>query len=310
MIVKVAVFQQNMQQYGVTPKIMNITCEDINIHGVEWWLPTIRNGVVQGYDSKIYKPGETPAIDSIKTIRVNDKRNLDALWIVIANNHDESLLVTNCNNCCGSNPDLSTDLTVFPAPVNETIACADADGNRTFQAPFPINPFAEKILVGFTYDGGQTLTPAYPAAGNNDVAATITWLNTNWAAAGTWSAVNSNKTLQLVSATISSAQLTTSLVALKYCIVIPATTLVKEVLTVKDEAGNDVNITIPATVFTEANREGIASVLRTKLIGTITVSNTTGPTVYRIQYEGHMKPVAVKAADLTGSVAFSAGACP
>lgn len=310
MIVKIAVFQQNMQQYGVVPKIMNIQCEDTDIIGVEWWLPTISNGIVIGYDTVILQAGDTPPIDAIKTIRLKDKRTTDSLWMVIDNSHDETLLVTNCNACCGASPDLSTDLAAFPAPVNEITACIDASLNYTFQAPLPINPFSEKILVSFTHDGGQALSPVYPAAGNNDVVATITWLNTNWSAAGTWSAVNSNKTLQLVSTTVQKANIGTSLVALKYCITIPATLLTKQVLTVKDDTLTDTNITIAPIVFTEANREGIATELRKHLIGTITVSNTTGPTVYHIQYEGHMKPVAVKAADLSAAVNFSVGACP
>jgi len=305
--VKASVARLNTETYGATPRTMQVPCDGSVPVAVEYLLPIVDNGRVTGSFGTTQDANEaTP--DSIKTIRVRNNNSGDVYNIVIPSSSDISAWATACNTCCGSVPDLTTGITITPV-INEQRA-NESTATSGLLFAMPNNPYARNYTVpAISYNNGSV--PFAPTAGGYaSVSALLAALNSNASVMGTWSAINSNKTLRLVPANnVTSAGVDVDLAAGVFCLDIPVSAATVAVLTMKNDANVDTNITIPSLTLSEANRTGVLAAMRSAYpIGTWDVK-TIGGTDYRLQYNGPARPVALKSADLTTSVVFSTGAC-
>lgn len=306
--VKALVFRLNHHTYDAAPREMQVPCEGARPVGIEYWNPSITDGVQNGYYPT--QDATLAQADTIKTIRIRNDISNDTYWLVVDSADGVEKFTDMCNACCGATPDMTTGLS-YPVVTNELTIAANADGDSIYTFAVPANPFgADLLIAALSYNGGSTVGATPTAGGYATLAALVSWLNTNASVMGTWTAINSNKTVQLVAATgVTSANLDMDLEAAVFCLDLPAVAATVAVLTVEDAAGADQDITLPTLTLSEANRVAVLAELKKHLIGTTEIV-VIGGTDYRIQYTGNMKPVAVKSADLTTTVvAFSSGAC-
>jgi hypothetical protein len=92
-------------------------------------------------------------------------------------------------------------LTTIPTPIllRPADCNRDASGNYVYTIAIPPKVAGDEYKAHVSVDGVQAVAPA--AAGHATSALLVTWLNTNYAAAGTWSEAVAGTTLKLVSAT-------------------------------------------------------------------------------------------------------------
>ncbi len=288
-----------------SPLIRDVDCENVKVWGVEYLVPYSVNGILDHYYTRIIDTTvDTPPLDAIRTLRLHDSRENDTYWIAIANNQDATTFSDFCNQCCGAGNDYSQLISGLPLPIIEQTTCAvspTGSNTYTFRSTPPANPYALNVIFDrLTFNNGTQPAVAVPAGGFANIAAAVTWANSNLGAMGTWSVVNG--AIQLVSTTTTSINLNVTLVPVYYCMTLPGTAFTANALVVKDAANVDYSIPIAPLTASAANVGVVADRLKSYLNGG-TVSVVAG----KVQYFGTQKPV--KLTDGTNNAAFTAGAC-
>lgn len=291
-------FKQNEVWLNANPKTVQIPCVDLTFRGEEWCVPQVQDGRLLGYARTI--SASKPSPDSVKALRVCTVKG-DEYLILVSDSDTQALLVTNCNDCCGPTPILPA--VTVPAPIIEDKICPDASGNYTFIFPVPQNPNTLKYLIphGNASFNGQYATPDLSGAGYSSVSALVTALNTNWSAYGTFTAINSNKDIQLVSTTTVSAGLYITLLAAAYCCTLPGSPTQVDGIII---GGTLVNFT--TIQISTANGTDLINAIAPYLYGTLAnaISNT------KVQYTGLLVPGALYFQGAQqGSLTFTAGVC-
>jgi hypothetical protein len=174
------------------------------IDDAELWAVPVKEDYVKGFRWEIAE--SAPTYDSIACIRVKSLLNGDS-WVVIGTR--EQYFATGAA-CCDASPfpTMVTDVRlIFPA---EQYTCPTVIGGVTYyDANFALPvlqggqhyEFAGSISADSNVDTKPTpLTPT-PPTNITTVGALITWLNTNWAAAGTWSSTNTPISIRVRSTT-------------------------------------------------------------------------------------------------------------
>src|SRR6478736_7466310 len=132
--VKALVLRLNHIMYCDQPREMQIPCEGSDVVAVEYWNPSVCDGVQD--PNACYTPSQDPAViqsDTIKTLRIRNYIDNNTYWVIIDLADDESKFTDNCNACCGPTPDMTTGI-VIPAPVIETTGVVNpATGISTFK---------------------------------------------------------------------------------------------------------------------------------------------------------------------------------
>lgn len=164
---------------------------DTAVLGEYWGVPVMNNGLFQGYNF-VAKVGDAPT-GAIPIVRTRDKVTGDILHIL---GTAADLTAAAADEAVDPMPLAST----IPVPVPQIAVCDDGSGEFTRQWTPPVKAAGDEYQAHVSVDGEQAV-PAL-AGGHTDLAAMVTWLNTNYSAAGTWSAVGSQ--LQLVSTTANS----------------------------------------------------------------------------------------------------------
>lgn len=301
--VKAKVYRQNTQTYN-TPQERQIPCEAAEIGPMEYYNPIESNGTLIGYSptqdvSKLQTDGFTG-------LRVRTLQN-DLFVVVLPNGSTPETFTDECNACCGATPDLTSGATI-PAFVSEQNVNPGSP-NLYFSAP--VNPFTRNLLISrITYNGGTV--PFTPNSGGYaNIAAVVTALNTGASAMGTWTSVNSGKTIQLVPANgVNTGGMDVNVLNASFCLDLPSSPGTIRYLTVKNDSNVDTNIDLGVLTFSEANRASILAAIQAAFpVGTWTAP-AIGGTDYRIQYAGAGRPVSVKGTDGTTTVAsFTSGVC-
>lgn len=301
--VKAKVYRHNTQTYN-TPQERQIPCEGAEVGPMEFYNPIKSNGTLIGY---------TPTQDSSKLqsdgftgLRVRTNQN-DLFVVVLPNGSTTETFTDECNACCGATPDLTSGATI-PTFVSEQNVNA---GSPNLYFSVPVNPFSRNYLVSrITYNGGTV--PFTPNAGGYaNVAAVVSALNTSASAMGTWTSVNSGKTIQLVPANgVNTAGMDVNVITASFCLDLPSSPGTIRYLTLKNDSNVDTNVDLGTLTFSEANRTAILSAIQAASpVGTWQIV-AIGGTDYRIQYTGTSRPVAVKGTDGTTTVAsFTTGVC-
>ena len=305
------VLMENEQQNVDCPVSVQLPCASIQPQGTAWLVPIVNSGgILIGYN--INHDTAKPTPDSVNTVRLWDKERNVTYWAAIDDADDETVFIDRCNACCGATPVMPT--VTIPAPITEDCPCADSDGNYTFFFPVPDNPNTLDFLITNGTFNGVAGTPTPAAGGYANIAAVLTFLQTavtGWAAYGTWSLVNSNKTIKLVSATTECANVVLGLEEASYCFEIPGTAT--PVNGIKIGAGTPVNTEFPQISFddtTAARRQAIIDAIQPFLPqGTLEIVDDSG--TYYLKYTGISLPVnlTLDGSDVAGTT-FSTGACP
>lgn len=300
--VKGVAFYMNTMPLWDCPKTVQIPCGNIQIQGVEWWVPIVSGGKLCGYRRWLgNSPGgsDPPQPDAVKTLRIWDIDGNNTLWILIENSDDETSFVDNCNGCCGTTPVMAS--VTIPNPIVEDCACA-VDGEYTYNFTIPSNPNALKYNILLPTVNGVVLTPALSAAGYATPAALLTAVQTNWAGAGTWSLQAGNTVLRLVSEDAACVGLSVVLLAASYCLTVGASGSPDDYNGIK--FGTDI-VSFPTISVDADNRDDLVNAIRPFLVGTISTS-----VAGKIQYTGLQKPVEMTfdGVLVTGR-AWAAGVC-
>lgn len=283
--VQAVALQINHVIYPECPHTVEVLCEGTQDLGVEWAVPEIDRGMVVGYQMKM--SSTAPTADSVKTSHLFESATNTHYWIVLdASDSDSSTEWSRkCNDCCGSTPVMT--VVTIPTPISENAPCATVaeTSSYTHNFPIPANPFSLKFKVAsMSYNGVADATAA--AQEFADAAAILTWFQANEAARGTWSLTNSNKTLTLVSTTITSANVDIDLIAQSICYQYPASAVNVDAI----DIGGVVTPLANTINFSKANPDVLIAAIQ----GFFPVGSFTkvvdGSDLY-LNYTGTMNPV-------------------
>lgn len=301
--VKGVLFQKNQVPLWQCPKAANIPCTNIDVRGVEWWIPKISGGRLVGYDRFLGNSAANsarPQSDAIKTLRIVNLENNDTLWVVIDTNDDDTLFVSNCNGCCGSTPVMPT--VTLPAAIVEECICKDDNGNYVFDFPLPQNLNAlNYTILGATVNG--TALSALSGSGYSSAAALLSAVSSAYSAVGTWTLTNTSKTLHLVSTTAACVNVAVTLVAKSYCLTLPVSGSPAQVNGIK--IGTTL-VPFPAFGISADNPQDLINAISQYLIGTVVATNAGA----KIQYTGTQVPVDIEYNGVAVSgMTFASGVC-
>lgn len=288
--------------------ILRLTCGqiaipcDVEVQGIEWLVPIIYNGRLNGYDRAIQTTKPSP--DSIKTIRVLSKGKRDTYWIAINDADGIKKFTDNCDGCCGDTP--AMDAVTIPVAITEDRACADDTGHYTYYFALPPNPNGFDYLVSDSYNGAYG-TPAYVLDTAIDTPAEVlTWFQANRGNSGAnvWSLVSTNKILKLVSTNVVSAGVNITLNPATFCMPIPSTATTFDSVTI-----GGVSVPVPATTLSRLNPQAVIDRLRDYMPGMFTIITLASPNDFpHIQFTGKVVPTVLQLAGVTKGT-FAAGAC-
>lgn len=291
------------------PKTASIPCEGTQLQGIYWGVPIMGGGIQTGWQWVIQ--ATQPTADSVRAIRLWDPSTSTTWYIAVtADQTSEEAFVSRCNACCGTTPSMPT--VTYQAPVYEECPCAvDVNGTNTYTYYFPVptNPNALNYLITSSSFNQVAGTPAPAGGGYANIAAVLTFLQTavtGWAAYGTWSLVNSNTLIKLVSTTVTCAGLNLSLLAKSYCFAIPDADTTANGMRI---GGQD--LTFPLVHFSDdsaSTRQAIVDAIRPFLIGDLVIVGS-GP--YYVKYTGFQVPnrLNLNGAAVSGTT-FATGTCP
>lgn len=184
------VLQQNTYSFAACGgKSKNIPCGDNQqLLGEHWAVPVKDGGIFRGYTYEA-KTATAPTYDSIAITIIQDKLTGEIYHILGT--------AAQLDTACGGGAALPLASTI-PVVVPEFSVCADTTGAFIWV----FTPPAKTSGVYKPYVGLNNTQPVPPPVGGlADVAAVVAWLNTNYSAAGTWSAVGNTVKLVGTSAT-------------------------------------------------------------------------------------------------------------
>lgn len=172
------ILRRNNYDYDCVHK-ESILCGESVTEGLYWRIPLVSNGVFTGYQ---YRMSESkPTDDSVKAIRVRDRKNNITYYVAIADGDTETAFTELCNACCDG--DTEMDTVALPDVIIEEEGCANADGDFDY---FTIAPEAIEASERYYLSGSAngSALPAAPAIGFVDLAALATWADANWNTGG------------------------------------------------------------------------------------------------------------------------------
>ncbi len=184
--INATVLQKNNDQFFCDPcgnygKTMNIPCGSnaaLAQPGTSWAVP-VKTEYVQGFRYAIQD--DAPTFDSIQVFKLTNIQNGDFYWVV----GTQATYFTECAACCDASPAPSMISTVGDISA-EQYACT-TDGTN-YDAFFAVETLTSGRYVSTVSVDGTQLTPHQSyATGSTSLANLITYLNANYASAGTWS---------------------------------------------------------------------------------------------------------------------------
>lgn len=300
-IINTVVFLEGGTSLADNPAARPISCDGTEIVGLEWLVPVINNGILDGYERKIQTA--KPTLDAVHTIRLQRAGHPD-IWILINDGDGLEVWVDKCNTCCGVT--LTMDAVVVPDPIIEQTMCPATVGGtvqRTWNFPLPVqNGFN---LTGTASFGGVPDSTPLTAGGYTTPALFLTAIQTAWAGSGrTWSLQNTNTVLRLVATVDTSVGVHVSLVEKINCYDILANDgdIINEIV-IGGQVVPITQLTVDAT-----NGQALQLALASYLPGIVYTEDAGDSDHPYLQYTGFLVPTNVRN---TGAVtgAFSVGAC-
>lgn len=200
------VVQENNEQFlngdEITGKQIQVPCRNVLLD--EWWAVPVKDAGIFTVlefiptEDNYQVPVTQPTYDSFRVVRARDKFSGYAWWIY----GTEDDFVTSCSTCCDETPTPMPGDDVFPiliAPCQDFCEITNDDGD--FQAIFGLPSLsAGKVYFPYGSYNNVALTTA-STSGYANVAALLSFLNTNWTNLGspsqtiTWTATADNLTL-------------------------------------------------------------------------------------------------------------------
>jgi hypothetical protein len=298
--VKALVVQINEQQLFASGGVKrNIPCGPMTeVLDLYWAYPITSNGILQYYWYQI--GGSRPTVDAVNVLRVKDNSSGQTYFIALQDSQNAGTFTSACNGCCGSTPDISTGVVIPPIDA-EICICPDVTttDTYTFKAPIPANPNSLTLSLVGSFNNAAG-TPA-PNASYADAAAILTWVQANWSAYGTWSLQATNTLLQLVTTTVTCANIDIELIPAVYCFTYPAASTTVDGIKI----GGSI-VTFPAITFTNATPQALVDAISPYLIGTLDSTSIAG----KLQYTGLQVPdnLTYQGSDVANT-SFTGGAC-
>jgi hypothetical protein len=262
------------------------------IVGEEYFAPDVVNGFHQGWT--LIDSVNLPA-NAVLTTRLRDRSSGSTIWILGA----KLDWATRADACCGTLPEMP-EITL-PALLDTEepcgiSVCTPANPVYTYQAAFVAPLITGQKLTVVGNNDGVAFTPSAPGAGFASVAAALTWLQANWGAYGTWSAVGTTG-IKLESNGVTKGYFDLRLQDVVSCVVIAAAQVIDRVVHNGREYLLNKSITIvDAATLIPQIKDYFAD-------GTLTAFSST-----KITYTGKGIPTSLK----NGSTvvdSFSVGAC-
>lgn len=290
--------------FAECPQAVQIECDNSKVEGTAWLVPVVRMGRVISYDVSL--AASKPSPDSIHCVRIKDRLKEQTYFIVIADNADESVFIDQCNACCGDTP--AMPYVSIPVAYAEESPCPDADGYYEFLIPMPSNPNSLKYLLPLGVFNGAAASVTPSGSGYASTAALLTFLNTattGWGDYGTWSYLNSNKTLKLRSNVVKTAAVQVSLLTVSYCMQVQAADKIANGILI-----GGVQVAMDQITFKDTTAQVLVDAIKKFLVGTVEIVNDSGNTF--VKYTGVQVPAKLQynEADISGVNAFTTGACP
>lgn len=153
---------------------------DLRVGNEMWMVPVGEGGVFRGYKHIAYTTGSSaPTPDSFRATTVGDVRTGD--FYVIAATAD---------NITAAADGATIAPVTIPVPVIAYKVCADTSGNYNYSWDAGTKAAGDEYRAHVMVNNAQAV--AALAGGHTSIAAMVTWLNTNYAAAGTWSNPSGN----------------------------------------------------------------------------------------------------------------------
>lgn len=148
---------------------------DLRARREVWMTPVGTNGAFQGYRQTAWVTGSAaPTVDSFRATVVYD-----------AKTGEHYTIVANLSAINGAADGATVSPNTIPVPVLPYRVCAGSDGDYHFTWTALTKAGADEYRAYVKVDGVQGTAAA--SGGHASIAAMITWLNTNYSAAGTWS---------------------------------------------------------------------------------------------------------------------------
>lgn len=170
-------------------------CNEQEFLGEFWAVPTKDDGIFRGYHFVVRTDNTAPTPDSFKVTRISDRTNGRVYYVL----GTKAQLDASCADDGVTPMPLATTI---PVPVPDFYVCmtesgAD-DGKWVWTWTAPAKAGADEYRAHVVVNNVQAVPAA--SGGHASIAAMITWLNANYAAAGTWSNPSGN-IIKLVSTT-------------------------------------------------------------------------------------------------------------
>ena len=164
------------------PKMIDINCDGARVLNLQWMVPLTHLGVLKEYQRRLDCPKPTPDSIRVVVVQVNQPES-HTYYIAVDDAAGPSIFTDLCNACCGDTPS-APDYTAPQLILQDCIECVDADGNRVWNFPVPVNPNGLRLAIQGTIQGESF--PVTPPDSFANPAAILTWLQANISDLGDW----------------------------------------------------------------------------------------------------------------------------
>lgn len=158
---------------GSALPVLSIPFTDLKVIGEFWATPVKDGGIVRGWKYTTTSGVTIPTPDSFKVTKIEDRLNAET-YVVAA---DQSAV-----EGAAAGDTLASN--TIPVPIPESNVCINAAGNYVHIWQAPTKTGSQEYKANVLVDNVQAVAPL--STGHASVAAMVTWLNTNYSAAGTW----------------------------------------------------------------------------------------------------------------------------
>jgi hypothetical protein len=191
----------------------------------EHYAPDVVNGFHQGWT--LIDSVNLPS-NAILTTRLRDKATGSTIWIL----GTKVNWATRANGCCGSLPEMP-EITLPVILESEEpcgiIDCTPVAAKYEYFASHQPDIIAGQKLTVVGRNDGVAFTPAAPGAGFATVADALTWVQANWGAYGTWTAVGT-KGIKLSSEGVTKGYFDLRLQNTSHCVTIAAAQVINRII--------------------------------------------------------------------------------
>lgn len=165
---------------GGTLPVYSIPFTDLRVVG-EFWATPVKDGwIMRGYKyTTTIGTVSAPTVDSFKVTKVEDRLN-GTTYVLVA---DQSAIEG------ASDGDTLAPNTV-PVIIPDGYVCVNTAGNYVWTWQAPTKTGSQEYKANVLVDGVQAVAPL--STGHASVAAMVTWLNSNYSSAGTWTNPSGN----------------------------------------------------------------------------------------------------------------------